>query len=466
MPFRGIVHCGGDILVLEDVMSQSSLFPLPEPRTAPAPSPTRPEHARVLRPNRQQLRWAPRDLEATLPQDHPARAIWDLLERLNLDAFYGSIKAVLDGPGRPTTDPQVLLALWLLATVEGVGSARQLARLCAEHDAYRWLCGGVPINYHMLSDFRVANQAALDELLTQIVGRLMTVGAVSLERVAQDGTRVRASAGASSFRRKDTLKACLKEAREQVERLAEQREHPDPGLTKRQEAARERAARERLERVERALQCLPELEATKARQRELHAKAERGRVTEPRVSTTDAEARVMKMPDGGYRPAYNAQLATDSATGVIVGVAVTTSGSDAHQAPPMEEQIERRTGRRPKTYLIDGGFATREDITLLEKRGATVYAPVRQPKSRPEDERYQSRYGDSEEVAAWRQRMASEEGKAIYRQRGAIAEWANAQLTQHGLARFTVRGVTKVTTVLLLIAVAHDLLRWLSVQAA
>jgi len=466
MPFRSIVHTGGDILVLEDVMSQSSLFPLPEPQAAPAPSPTRPEHARVLRPNRQQLQWAPRDLEATLPQEHPARAIWDILEKLNLDAFYGSIKAVLDGPGRPTTDPQVLLALWLLATVEGVGSARQLARLCAQHDAYRWLCGGVPINYHMLSDFRVAKQAALDELLTQIVGSLMAVGAVNLERVAQDGTRVRASAGASSFRRKKTLKACLKEAREQVKRLAEQREHPDSGLTKRQQAAQERAARERLQRVEQALECLPELEATKALQRKRHAKAERERVTEPRVSTTDAEARVMKMPDGGYRPAYNAQLATDSATGVIVGVAVTTSGSDAHQALPMEEQIERRTGRRPKTYLVDGGFADREDITLLEKRGATVYAPVRQPKSKPEDERYQTRYGDSEEVAAWRQRMASEEGKAVYRQRGAIAEWANAQLIQHGLTQFSVRGLSKVTTVLLLIAVAHDLLRWLSIQAA
>src|SRR3989304_5221367 len=287
MPFRSIVHTGGDILVLEDVMSQSSLFPLPEPQAAPAPSPTRPEHARVLRPNRQQLQWAPRDLEATLPQDHPARAIWDILERLNLDTFYGSIKAVLDGPGRPTTDPQVLLALWLLATVEGIGSARQLARLCSEHDAYRWLCGGVPINYHMLSDFRVANQAALDELLTQIVGRLMTVGAVSLERVAQDGTRVRASAGASSFRRKKTLQACLQDAKEQVKRLAQQREHPDPVLTKRQQAAQERAVRERRERVERALQCLPELEAAKALQRKRHAKAERERGTEPRGSGPD-----------------------------------------------------------------------------------------------------------------------------------------------------------------------------------
>jgi transposase len=401
-----------------------------------------------------------------LSQDHPARAIWGLLDELDLSGFYSSIKAVLDGPGRPTTDPQVLLAVWLLATVEGIGSARHLARLCAEHDAYRWLCGGVPINHHMLSDFRIAKQAALDKLLTQIVGSLMKAGAVDLTRVAQDGTRVRADAGASSFRRKETLKACLREAKAQVKRLAEERERPDPSVTKRQEAARERAARERVARVEEALSYLPKAEAAKELQRKRLSKAERERVTEPRVSTTDPEARVMKMPDGGYRPAYNAQLATDSLNGVIVGVAVSSSGSDVRQAPAMEEQIEWRTGRRPEIYLMDGGFADREDITVLEKRGTRVYAPVRLPKSRPEEERYETRYGDSDQVIAWRRRMASDEGKAIYRQRAGIAEWTNAQLRQHGLLQFSVRGLTKVTSVLLLIAVAHNLLRWLSIQAA
>jgi len=443
-------------------MSQSPLFPLPEPEDAPPPPPTRPEHARVLRPNRQQVEWAPRDLEAVLPEDHPARAIWGLLEKLNLAAFYGSINAVLDRPGRPTTDPQALLALWLLATVEGVGSARQLARLCEQHDAYRWLRGGVPINYHMLSDFRVAHQAALDELLSQIVASLMAAGAVTLERVAQDGMRVRASAGASSFRRKDKLQECLKEARAQVKRLAQEREHPDPGVTKRRQKAKERAARERVERIEQALSYLPEAEATKEQQRKRFAKAEREKITEPRLSTTDAEARVMKMPDGGYRPAYNAQFATDGAHGIIVGVAVTASGSDAHQAPPMEEQIERRTGRNPEAYLVDGGFAVREDITILAARGVTVYAPVRLPKSKPEEERYLPRYGDSPGVIAWRERMASEEGKKRYRERGAIAEWTNAQVRQHGVGQFNVRGLANVTTVMLLVAVAHDLMRWVS----
>ena len=441
-------------------MTEPTLFELPPTEErAPAP-PTRPEEARVLKPNRQQLQWLPRDLDGALAEDHPARAIWGVLEKMDLSSFYGAIKATLDRPGRAATDPQVLLAVWLLGTVEGIGSARRLTRLCHEHDAYRWLCGGVPINYHMLSDFRVAHQEALDELLTQIVASLTAAGAVTLERVAQDGMRVRASAGASSFRRRDTLEKHLEEARAQVERLAKEREHPDPGVSRRERAARERAAREREERVERALGYLPQAQAAKERQQKTLANAKREKVTAPRVSSTDPEARVMKMPDGGFRPAYNVELATDQAKGVIVGVTVIREGTDAGQALPMEEQVVKRTGQHPKAYLMDGGFATRGDITALEERGLTVYAPVRLPRNKPEEERYQPRYEDSPEVVRWRQRMATEEAKAVYRGRGSTAEWANAQVSQHGVTRFTVRGVAKLTSVMLLVAVAHNILRW------
>ena len=440
--------------------SEGRLFELPEAREMPEPRATRAEDARVIRPNREQLQWTPRDLDAALAQDHPARAIWELLEQLDLSRFYGSIRAFLDGPGRPATDPQVLLALWLLATTEGIGSARHLARLCDEHDAYRWLCGGVPINYHMLADFRVAQQTALDDLLTQIIGSLMAAGAVTLERVAQDGMRVRASAGAGSFRRKGTLQACRTAAREQVARLLAERAHPDPGVTKRQQAARERGARERESRVAEALAFLPQMESTKETQQRF-TKAQRAQVTEARISVTDPEARVMKMPDGGFRPAYNVQFATDGAHGVIVGVAVTNAGTDAGQAVPVVDQIERRTQWRPATYLVDGGFATREDITELEQRGITVYAPVRLPRNKPEATRYEARHGDSAEVGAWRARMATVEAKILYRERGAIAEWTNAQTRQHGVSQFSVRGLANVTAAMLLIAVSHNLQRWL-----
>ncbi len=440
-------------------MTEAKLFELPTTEERALAPPTRPEEARVLRPVREQIQWLPRNLDELLAEEHSARAIWGLVEKLDLSAFYGSIKATLDRPGRPTTDPQVLLAVWLLGTVEGVGSARKLARLCQEHDAYRWLSGGVPINYHMLSDFRVAHEGALDELLTQIVASLTAAGAVTLEGVAQDGMRVRASAGASSFRRRETLEKHLEEAWAQVARLAQEREHPDSAVTRREQRAQERAARERVERVKQALEYLHQVQAAKERQQRTQATGKREKVTPPRASVTDPEARVMKMPDGGFRPAYNVQLATDGASGVIVGVRVINTG-DAGQAAPIEEQVVRRTGQHPKDYLVDGGFATRADITTLERRGVTVYAPVRLPRNKPEEERYQPRYEDGPEVVQWRQRMATEPAKAIYRERGATAEWANAQVRQHGVSQFTVRGLGKVTTVMLLVAVAHNLLRW------
>ncbi len=271
---------------------------------------------------------------------------------------------------------------------------------------------------------------------------------------------MRASAGASSFRRQETLEKHLEEARAQVERLAQEREHPDPGVSQRERAARQRAARERVERVEQALEYLPQAQAAKERQQQTLATAKKAKVTAPRVSSTDPEARVMKMPDGGFRPAYNVELATDQANGVIVGVAVIREGTDAGQALPMEEQVMERTGQHPEAYLMDGGFATREDITALEERDVTVYAPVRLPRNKPEEERYQPRYGDSPQVVRWRERMATEEAKVVYKQRGSTAEWANAQVSQHGVSRFTVRGVAKLTSVMLLVAVGHNLLRW------
>src|SRR5712692_5169077 len=443
-------------------MSQAEMFSDIPTGAAPIPLATDPKDARVNRAVRNQVQWMPRDLDSLLTEEHPARAIWALLEGLELSAFYAAIKAVLDRPGHPATDPRVLLALWVYATVEGVGSARRLARLSDEHDAYRWLRGGAPINYHMLSDFRVAHQAALDDLLTQIVASLMAAETVTLQQVAQDGMRVRASAGAASFRRRQTLETCLGAARERVERLAQEREHPDPGVSQRERAARERGARERLARVEKALAYLPQAQAAKERQQRTLATPKREKVSAPRTSTTDPQARVMKMPDGGFRPAYNVELATDKANGIIVGVAVTAEGTDAGQAAPMEEQVVRRTGQHPAAYLMDGGFATRDDITTLDERGITVYAPVRLPRNKPEEERYQPRYGDSPQVVAWRERMATEDAKAVYKKRAATAEWANAQVRQHGVSQFTVRGIAKVTTVMFLVAVAHNLLRWVA----
>ena len=237
------------------------------------------------------------------------------------------------------------------------------------------------MNYHMLSDFRVDHGEALDSLLTQLVSVLLKEGLVDLKGVAQDGVRVRASAGQSSFRREKTLERCLAEAQEQVERLVQERERPDPQTGKREQAARERAAREREARVEEALRQLPEVQAAKAGQKRKSGKERAAKVTEARLSTTDPDARVMKMPDGGFRPAYNVQFATDVSSGTILGVSVINHGTDQGEALPMAEQVVRRVGRQPESHLMDGGFVDLKDIQTLEDRGIAAYAPPRGTKT-------------------------------------------------------------------------------------
>jgi transposase len=398
--------------------------------------------------NRAQVELQPCDLEALLPPGHAARLVWRFVEGLDLTRLYAAIKAREGRAGRPAIDPKILVALWLYATIDGVGSARELDRVCYAHDAYRWLRGGVSVNYHTLSDFRVAHQAALDDLLTQSIAALLHRGVVTMARVAQDGTRVRGSAGAGSFRRRPTLEAALQQARKQVERTTRQAE----GHTaSRDEAAEARAARERLARVEEALAQLPQVEAIKRKQ---GAKA-----SEPRVSTTDPDARVMKMADGGYRPAYNLQFATDVDGRAVVGVAVTNEGHDRAALEPMLAQIEQRTGRRPEAHLVDGGFVNKDAITAAADSGVAVYAPLFTRAGRTRDLAAPVP-GDSAAVQAWRTRMMTAEGQRLYKDRGSTAEWLNADMRTHRvLDRIPVRGLRKIHTWALWIALAHNLMR-------
>jgi len=301
----------------------------------------------------------------------------------------------------------------------------------------------------------------MDELLTRIVGVLMAEELVSLKEVAQDGVRVRASAGSGSFRRKERLEQHLEAAREQVRRLSEERERPDPGESKRERAARERAGRERVERVERALEQMPLVEAAKERQVKRAGKARQAKIAKPRVSTTDPEARVMKMADGGFRPAYNIQLATDVDSQVIVGVKVTNQGTDQGEALPVEEQVVERSGQEPDAYLMDGGYVDLDQIQTLERRGIKVYAP---PKESQKTVTWKP--GTKPELMAWRDRMETDEGKAIYRHRASSVECVNALArVKYGVQQFRVRGLSKVTSVLLLVAITHNLMRWATLSS-
>lgn len=396
---------------------------------------------RLDTPERLQQGFHAASLDEMIAEDHRVRIVWHYVERLDVTRLNAQVRSVEGGAGRPAIDPRLLLALWLYGTLDGVGSARSLARLCEESLPYRWLCGGVSVNYHTLADFRVEQKAFLDDLLTRSMASLMHAGLVTLDRVAQDGVRVRASAGAPSFRRRSTLRDCLHEARAHLAAMQREFANDPAAATQRQVAARARAALEREQRVGEALAA---------------AEAMAGKDDEQaRGSTTDPEARVMKMPDGGYRPAYNVQFATADGSRVIVGVDVSNRGGDQPHLVPMLQQMVDRYGEAPSEHLVDGGFVSLAGITAAAAMGTTVYAPAPSPRGdRRSDE---PRAKDDPAVAEWRQRMGTVDAKAVYRQRAGLAEWVNAQARNRGLTKFTVRGIEKVGCVALWFALAHNL---------
>ena len=412
---------------------------------------------RLLEANRLQVELRASDLESLLPEDHRARLVWGYVVRQDLSRLVEAVKARGSNAGRAAIDPRILFALWLYATLDGVGSGREVTRLSQEHDAYRWICGGVSVNYHAVNDFRSGNAELMDELLSDNVATLAAAGAISLQRVAQDGMRVRADAGAASFRRQASLQEHLKEAGELVQTLKKQAQ-ADPGRAKRQaQAAKLRAAQEREARIQAALEQLPEVAAAKKRNG--------GKAEEARASTTDADARVMKMGDGGFRPAFNVQFATTCEEQVIVGMDVVNAGSDMAQLAPMVEQVEQRLGHSPQAWLVDGGFPAHEQIDAVAHK-TEVYAPVPEPRVKKDEQgnevqqdKHQPKPDDSEGVAEWRQRMASDEAKEIYKQRAATAECVNAQARNRGLLRMPVRGLPKVRSVVGLFVLAHNLMR-------
>jgi transposase len=412
--------------------------------------------ARVKRPQRQQIEWRPVALDQCLPSDHQARVVWQYVDALDLSSLYEKIKAVAGAVGRDAVDPKILLSLWMFATLEGISSARQIARLCERDLAYLWICGGVGVNYHLLSDFRSLQGEVLDQLLTDTIATLLHQELITLETVAQDGMRVRASAGSSSFRRRATLQECHRRAEQQVQQLREDREQEIDRneSNQRREAAQTRAALEREARLAQALQELDKLQE----QKKSHRKPAKN---EDRVSTTDPEARKMKMADGGYRPAYNVQLGTDGDRRLIVSVDVTNSGSDSGEMAVMHADIQQRYDKTPGKYLVDCGFNSKDDITALERRGTEVYAPIHSEQQMLErgKDPYAKQEGDSPEMVTYRQRMKTAEAKAIYQQRPSIAEYPNAEFRNRGLRQFRVRGFAKVKATALLQAITFNFMR-------
>ncbi len=435
-------------------MSRETLFDdLPEAEPAAREWSGQP---RLREPVRDQVELRAVDLEALLPAEHPARVIWAYVQRLDLSALEETVRARAHGPGQAPVSPRLQLALWLFATSQGVGSARALARLCENHDAYRWLCGGVSVNYHSLSEFRTAHPELLEQLLVEHVASLSIAGVIDLDEVVQDGVRVRASAGTSSFRRQKKLHKELKKARRLVEHLREENDDDPDASNRRIRAAEDRAAREREARVAAALQQLAEIKAHRARRgRENRNNRKKGsKRSEPRASTTDPQARVMKMADGGFRPAYNCQIASVAEGQIAIAVDVTNVGSDRGLMRPMQERLAGFYGCA-KRYLVDGGFNKNEDIEWAASQGIKVYGPP--ANSKHQTDPYAPRSEDGPGMTAWRRRMKSPHGKSVYKRR-APGECINARFRNWGLRQFMLRGREKVLTVMRWFALANNVL--------
>ncbi len=445
--------------------NQTLLFPQAELETPAASAPTAAPRAgtapRLNKPERFQVEMHCESLEQRLDADHTARVVWQLVEGLDLTPLYQQIAAVEGTAGRNASDPRVLFALWLYAAVEGVGSARELERLCFEHRAYEWLRGTVPVNYHLLADFRVQHGDLLKQLQVDSVAGLLREGLVSLACAAQDGMRVRASAGSGSFRRRPSLEEAQRQARAHLDQLEREADDDGAGQTVRRHKARERAARERLERVGQALEAVHHMAA----QRE---KRKKGDGVEARASTTDPEARKMKMGDGGFRPAYNVQMATDAESGIILTMDVINEGSDAGQMKPLMDAIQEDQGQAPAQLLTDGGFSTVDDIEATEQGGTTVYTPVKEEDKQRKagKDPFVAKPNDSPIIAQWRQRMGTEAARDLYKRRAPTAELSNARLRNQGVYLLPVRSLAKVKAVLWWHVLAVNLLRAVVLRAA
>jgi len=467
--------------------------------------------------NRQQMSWRAVDVEKLISEDHPARAIWALVGRLNLSAFYRAIESSAEEGGRPAFDPQLLISLWVYAYSQGIGSAREVARRCEYDPAFQWLTGLAEVNYHTLADFRVEKQQELDELFTQMLAALSKEGLITLEQVMQDGTKIKAQASRRSYLQEETIREHLERARRRVAEMGDPRNEESSPKAKQAQA---RARREQQERLESALEELEKWQARKSGE-----KAKR----ETRVSTSDPQARVMKHPDKGFALSYNAQISTDAAHGLIVGVAVTQEANDSAQLLPAVDRVEQRLEKKPQQMVADSGYTTRENIEKMAGREVDFLGTMRQedvprganlknrfPPSaflyqpeknhcvcpegkilRPQARRqagagmtyhlYEARFEDcrscprkpeccpdnqkngrsvaqleeSPMVMAFRKKMASKEVQERYRHRGRIVEFCHAWIkSKLGLRQFHVRGLKKVQTEMLWACLTYNLQFW------
>jgi transposase len=441
-----------------------TLFSLPEHTVKHDESILHKSKPRLKTAQRNQIEMKFRSLDDLVPHDHKVRDVWAFVEQLDLNKILRRIQSVENGVGRPATDPKILLGLWLYGVLDGFISSRTIATLCEEHIAYQWICGGVPINHHTLSDFATTNGYHFDEFLTQSIAMLTRHGFVNLQKedVAQDGMRVRANAGGSSFRREKTLKEHMEEAKQYLAKLKQEHEQNPTASHSRKNAANLRAAKERAQKIG---ESIKELELLRE-ERKKNSKRTRKKLTaddlkEMRSSTTDPEARIMKMACGGFRPGFNVQFATTTKNKIIVGVEVTNQGSDNDLMEAMVLQIKERCGCIPSNMLFDCGYVKYANIDSMAAKypNCGLIMPVKTYQRSTRDP-YSPSPKDSDAVAKWKTRMSTEDAKERYKQRSATAELSNAQARNRGFQQFLVRGTAKAKNMGCVYAVVHNMNRY------
>jgi len=406
----------------------------------------RPAGLRLETAERRQVEFQQSCLDDLLAADHRVREVWGYVEELDLGELYGRVRTTVQASGRPAIDPAILVSLWLYATLEGVGSARLLDRLCKTDLAYLWLLGGVSVNYHTLADFRTETGEMLDRLLSQSVTALIASEAIDVRCLAVDGMKMQSLASGRSFRSAGRLAELHRAAVQTVRKLRAEIEEDRAASERRLQARRLAAAEDREWRLRRARKAQAKIEKRRDEAAdEQRRQEERKDQKEARASTSDPDARVMKMGDGSFRPAYNVQLKTTANGAHIVGVSITDQGNDYGLLGDAVAEVERRYGLKPDEVLADGGYYSKADIERLHRRGIELFCPL--PRKARSDPALPKR-GDGLGTIAWRQRMASDRGQAIYRRRFAT-ERPHAHMRNHGLRRLLVRGIDKVKAVVL-----------------
>lgn len=413
---------------------------------------------------RHQLEFQFRCLDDLVAEDHRVRLIWDFVSNMDLSACSDDIISLKGNAGRSSTDPKILLTLWIYTIIDGNSSARRLEELCDNHDVYKWICGGVSVNRTTLAEFRSKNPRKFDELLTTCIAVMVKNDLVSDSDFSQDGTRIKANAGCNTFHREDSLKELETKISQHIDSLRKEEKASLNAYENRKLAKKERIALEKQQRVQDALRNLEEARCAKINTSQTTGnKLTEAELTDVRASTTDPQVRKMKMGDGGFRLAYNVQFATGLDSRVIYGVDVVNT-LDPGTAPRLmaivHDRLQGLKLGKIKTWIADAAYSAKNDIMKVANLfpECFYFAP---PKPRKGIDPKKPVKGDCEAIKKWREMIGSDQVKELYKRRCSTAEFSNMQVKNHDLTEFPVRGMSKVKGVAILHAISHNVMRFL-----